>query len=66
MKIIPTHLFDVVEAHESPHLALKKLLEFFKKVRPNLHVFIHFPSTNVIYINVFCFVCLCAIVGIMV
>ncbi len=39
MKIILTHLFDVVEALESPHPAFKKLMEFFKNVRPNLHVF---------------------------
>ncbi len=58
MKIIPTHLFAVVEAPESQHLALKKLLEFLKNVKPNLHVFINFPSTSVIYINFFVlFVC---------
>ncbi len=38
MKIIPTHLFDVVEASKSPHLTFKKLMEFFKNVRTNLHV----------------------------
>jgi len=33
MKIIPYHLFDVVEAFASLHLTLKKLIEFFKNVR---------------------------------
>jgi hypothetical protein len=33
MKIIPYHLFDVVEALESPHLALKELMVFLKNVR---------------------------------
>jgi hypothetical protein len=51
MKIIPTHTFDVVEALKSPHSALKELMEFFKNVRPNLHVFkkrhfINFPLIN--------------------
>jgi hypothetical protein len=51
MKIIPTHLFDVVEAPKSPHLALEELTEFLKNVRSNLHVFekhhfINFPLIN--------------------
>jgi hypothetical protein len=33
MKIIPFHLFDVVEAFGSLHLTLKKLIELFKNVR---------------------------------
>jgi hypothetical protein len=62
MKIISTHLFDVVEALKSPHLALKELIEFFNNVRSNLHVFgkhhfINFPLTNVIDFNTICFVC---------
>ncbi len=32
MNIIPYHLFDVVETLESPHLTLKKLIEFFKNI----------------------------------
>jgi hypothetical protein len=32
MKIIPTHLFEVVEALDSPHPTLKKLMEFIKNV----------------------------------
>ncbi len=39
MKIISTHLFDVVEAFESLNPTFKKLMEFFKNVKPNLHVF---------------------------
>jgi hypothetical protein len=33
MKIIPYLLFNVVEAYESPHFTLKKLIKFFRNVR---------------------------------
>jgi len=51
MKIIPTHLFDVVEALKSPHPALKELMEFLKNVRSNLHVFEKHPFINFPLIN---------------
>jgi hypothetical protein len=71
MKIILTHLFDVVEAFKSSHPTFKKLMEFFRIVRPRLHVFqkhhfIDFPIISVKDFNTFCFVCLHAIAKIMV